>query len=191
MPGFYELVTRYVSPYYFPVVVVFLLVIFIVAGYFIYSNYMGEKDSRNDAIYQPTDDVGESSDGNNKYFWSLPWFGEKKYTDDKNMIVDAGKDVRIYFFTADWCPHCLKAKPIIDEFERDYNNKTINGHKVIVVRVDCTDSEIPEIAKQINEFNVTSFPTVKIKDSKGNVFEFDAKITHENLENFVKSVANN
>jgi len=32
---------------------------------------------------------------------------------------------------------------------------------------------------------------VKISDNSGNVFDFDAKITHENLTEFLNSVANN
>ena len=81
---------------------------------------------------------------------------------------------------------------MIDEFERDYNDKEIATGKIIKVsRVDCTDSEVAAVAKQINDLGVTSFPTVKIKDSGGNTFEFDAKITKENLVGFVESVANN
>jgi thiol-disulfide isomerase/thioredoxin len=159
MPGIYELASRYISPYYLPFVVVFLLIVFIVAGYYIYTNYVGMKDSRNKAIYQPTDEKTGA-----------------------NIIT-------VYFFTADWCPHCRNAKPAIDEFQTEYDNKIINKKTISIKRVDCTDSEIAEVAEQIAHFNVTSFPTVKIQDSNGKIFEFDAKITNANLENFVKTVA--
>ena len=159
MPGIYELASRYISPYYLPFVVIFLLIVFIVAGYYIYTNYVGIKKSKNDAIYQPTD--------------------EKTVA---NIIT-------VYFFTADWCPHCRNAKPAIDEFQTEYDNKIINKKTISIKRVDCTDSEIAEVAEQIAHFNVTSFPTVKIQDSNGKIFEFDAKITNANLENFVKTVA--
>ena len=94
-------------------------------------------------------------------------------------------------YYADWCPHCRNAKPTIDNFEREYNNKEIANKTIKIVRVDCTDSELTAVSKQISDFNVTSFPTVKIKDSDSNTFEFDAKITKENLVGFVESVANN
>ena len=61
---------------------------------------------------------------------------------------------------------------------------------IYIKRIDCTDSEVKEVAEQIAHFNVTSFPTVTIQDSTGKKFEFDAKITRANLENFVKTVVN-
>ena len=116
-----------------------------------------------------------------------------KYTNPakKDKVVKAGSTITVHFFTADWCPHCRKAKPAIDEFEKEYSNKKINGHTILINRVDCTDSEVEDVSKQINQFNVTSFPTVKIKDNNGNVFDFDAKITNENLKEFIDSVAKN
>jgi thiol-disulfide isomerase/thioredoxin len=121
-----------------------------------------------------------------------PELWEKKYRNSAlGPKIESGKTITVYFFTADWCPHCRNAKPAIDEFEREYNNKVISNKTIIISRVDCTDSEVAEVAKQISDFGVTSFPTVKIKDSDSNTFEFDAKITKENLVNFVESVANN
>lgn len=158
MSGFFELLTRYVSPYYFYIVVVTMIVIFIVAGYYLYDNYSKQKSIRNDAIYQPT---------------------------------DGGKNPTILFFTADWCPHCKSAKPAIDEFERNYKGKMVNGKKLIINRVDCTDSENTEVAKLINTHNVSSFPTIKLVkyDANGDskTYEFDAKINEKHLEDFVNS----
>ena len=160
MPGIYELASRYISPYYLPVVVVFLLIVFSVAGYYIYTNYGSMKNTKNNAIYQPTDETKTNT------------------------------AITVYFFTADWCPHCRNAKPAIDEFQTEYNNKIINKKIIYIKRIDCTDSEVKEVAEQIAHFNVPSFPTVTIQDSTGKKFEFDAKITRANLENFVKTVAN-
>lgn len=121
-----------------------------------------------------------------------PELWEKKYRNSAlGPKIESGKTITVYFFTADWCPHCRNAKPAIDDFEREYNNKVISNKTIIISRVDCTDSEVAEVAKQISDFGVTSFPTVKIKDSDSNTFEFDAKITKENLVGFVESVANN
>jgi len=169
MPGIYELAVRYISPYYLPFVVVFLLIVFIIAGYYIYTNYVGMKDRRNKAIYQPTDEKTVAN------------------IDEKTVA----NIITVYFFTADWCPHCRNAKPVIDEFQTEYDNKIINKKTISIKRVDCTDSEITEVAEQIAYFNVTSFPTVKMQDSNGKNYEFDAKITMTNLENFVKTVATN
>jgi thiol-disulfide isomerase/thioredoxin len=121
-----------------------------------------------------------------------PWIDSKKYKKNySNKIVNPVDTLNVYFFTADWCPHCRNAKPEIDNFEKEYNDKQIHGHTIKIIRVDCTDSEETSVAEQINKFSVTSFPTVKIADGNGNKFEFDAKITKDNLVGFVESVANN
>lgn len=108
---------------------------------------------------------------------------------NSERIADDGSakgTAEILVFTTDWCPHCTAAKPAIEDIERQYNNTTVNGHKIIITRVDCTD-ETPEVEAKINELNVEGFPTIKmIKD--GQVIEFDAKPTKENLEQFINTV---
>lgn len=202
MAGFYEIISRKILPYYNFIVVIFLFVIFSVAGYYIYTNFNSKKTNTTDSILNSNNDGGGSGGGGEeentkpKTFWdSLTslWGGNQKYTNPNknNQVVKPGSTITVHFFTADWCPHCRKAKPAIDDFEKDYSGKKINGRTIVINRVDCTDSELEDVSKQINQFNVTSFPTVKIKDSNGNVFDFDGKITHENLSEFVNSVANN
>lgn len=295
MPGLYEIVSRKISPYNNLFSVIFLLVVFSVAGYYIYTHYIDKKYSINDKIFgidQKNDSKGKSNklfgkDGKGSkgakkisendtllivvytfsaiavlygfyYFFNgsttaaaataaaptIPattsastssgifdkflsffklksasrgstnntiaiylfaigallfsyfvyhYFYTPKYTNPvkKDKVVKAGSTITVHFFTADWCPHCRKAKPDIDNFEKEYGNKKINGRTIIINRVDCTDSEVEEVSKQISDFNVTSFPTVKIKDSNGNIFDFDAKLTFENLKEFINSVANN
>jgi thiol-disulfide isomerase/thioredoxin len=285
MPGFYEIVSRKILPYNNLFAIIFVLVVFSVAGYYIYANNNYKKYSINEKIFGSDNKTGansnqiaESKSGSKKmsdqdktilivvslfsglaiiygiyYLFgssstapvaavstgapaSVPssgifsqflsifklksargsdnnsialyllatgalmfgyvmyhYFYTPKYTNPvkKNKVAKAGSTITVHFFTADWCPHCRKAKPAIDDFEKEYSNKKINGRKIIINRVDCTDSEVEEVSKQINQFNVTSFPTVKISDNSGNVFDFDAKITHENLKEFVNSVVNN
>lgn len=259
MAGLYELVKRIIAPYYSVYVIFLLVVIFAIAGYYIYNEYKPKDSSVLDKIHQPSEQIDEETPkeeekpklalsvpqiigivllivlglmgvyafssassskpsslggmgmGGVKMFIILgaiggglygfreliynkptpePW--AKKYKENEfGPKIKPGKTLNVYFFTADWCPHCRNAKPEIDKFETEYKNKDINGKKIMVYRVDCTDSEETTVAKQINDFGVTSYPTVKIKDSDGNTFEFDAKITNENLVGFVESVANN
>ena len=280
MPGFYEIVSRKILPYNNLIAVIFVLVVFSVAGYYIYTNYNYKKYSINEKIFESDDKPGAKSNeimeskpslkklsdqdktilivvslfsgfamiygvyylfgssstvpvapvapvpasgifdqflsffklksargsSNNSIalyllvigafmfsYLMYHYFYTPKYTNPvkKNKVAKAGSTITVHFFTADWCPHCRKAKPAIDDFEKEYSNKKINGRQIIINRVDCTDSEVEEVSKQINQFNVTSFPTVKISDNSGNVFDFDAKITHENLKEFVNSVSTN
>ena len=61
----------------------------------------------------------------------------------------------------------------------------MNGSKIVCVPVDCTDAENPETAQMISQFNITTYPTIKmVKDNI--TYEFDAKITEANLDEFVK-----
>jgi thiol-disulfide isomerase/thioredoxin len=271
MPGFYEIVSRKILPYNNLFAIIFVLVVFSVAGYYIYANYNYKKYSINEKIFGSDNKTGaksnqivESKPGSKKMsdqdkiilivvslfsgfaiiygiyyllgsssvstagpsvatassgilksakgssdntmamyllatgalmfgYVMYYYFYTPKYTNPvkKGKVAKAGSTITVHFFTADWCPHCRKAKPAIDDFEKEYSNKKINGRTIIINRVDCTDSEVEEVSKQINQFNVTSFPTVKISDNSGNVFDFDAKLTYENLKEFVNSVATN
>ena len=159
MPGLYDLVSRYASPYYNIIAIVFVLIIFAVAGYYSYKFYMDKQSERekNAEIYQPTD----------------------------------REEVRMYFFTADWCPHCKSAKPAIDVFDQKYNGKVIKGQKLTIIRVDCTDADEPNVAKMIDIYSVKSFPTIKLvksgNDGKEDIYEFEAKISESHLEEFLNS----
>lgn len=159
MPGLYDLVSRYASPYYNMIAIFFVLMIFLVAGYYSYKYYMDKQSERekNAEIYQPAD----------------------------------GEEIRMYFFTADWCPHCKSAKPAIDVFDQKYNGKVIKGQKLNIIRVDCTNADEPNVAKMINTYSVKSFPTIKLvkngNDGKEDIYEFEAKITEAYLEEFLNS----
>jgi thiol-disulfide isomerase/thioredoxin len=92
----------------------------------------------------------------------------------------------LLFFFADWCPHCKAAKPIWNDVESEYQNKTINGYRIVFTKIDCSD-ESPEVEKMMNQFNIEGYPTIKlIKD--GQVIEYDAKPSKETLHQFLNSV---
>jgi len=89
-------------------------------------------------------------------------------------------EAKIKFFSADWCPHCKKAKPEWEKFKDEYNGKTEGYYKISCEYIDCTDGDNP----QIQEHSVDGYPTiVMIKDNKS--VNYDAKITEPNLKQFV------
>ena len=95
------------------------------------------------------------------------------------------KEATVYFFFADWCPHCKKAKPVWSQFTSKYDGKTIDGYKITCVPVDCTDAEKSETAHMISEFSIKSYPTIKmVKDDT--TYTFDAKINESNLDSFIQ-----
>ena len=105
-------------------------------------------------------------------------------TNEDIMSASDPKEATIYFFYADWCPHCKKAKPVWADFKNNYEGKTINGYKLNVVSVNCTNADAPETANMIDKYDIKSYPTIKIQFGD-RFYEFDAKINHENLEQFV------
>lgn len=96
------------------------------------------------------------------------------------------KTADILFFHVDWCPHCKDALPEWNKFKKAYNNKEVNGYIVNCKDIDCT-SESSEVTSQINAYDISSYPTVKmIKDN--NTIDFDSKIREHTLEQFVNSM---
>jgi hypothetical protein len=68
----------------------------------------------------------------------------------------------------------------------EYENKTINGYKVIFTEVNCTE-ETAEVEQMMNKYNIEGFPTIKLlKD--GQVIEYDAKPSKETLSQFLNTV---
>lgn len=99
---------------------------------------------------------------------------------------DTNKTVEIMLFYVDWCPHCKTAKPAWEDVKRQYEDKQVNGYRIIFTEINCTD-ESPEVEAKMNQYGIEGFPTIKmLKD--GQIIEFDAKPTKENLEQFINTV---
>ena len=107
--------------------------------------------------------------------------GESQSSQNSNS-----KDAEIMLFYVDWCPHCKTAKPAWNDVKSEYENKTINGYKVIFTEVNCTE-ETAEVEHLMNKYNIEGFPTIKLlKD--GQVIEYDAKPTKDTLNQFLNTV---
>ena len=97
-----------------------------------------------------------------------------------------GKEAELLLFYVDWCPHCKTAKPAWNDVKSEYENKTINGYKVIFTELNCTE-ESAEVEQMMNKYSVEGFPTIKLlKD--GQVIEYDAKPTKDTLTQFLNTV---
>jgi thiol-disulfide isomerase/thioredoxin len=98
----------------------------------------------------------------------------------------SSKDAELMLFFVDWCPHCKTAKPDWEELKSEYENKTINGYRIIFTEVNCTN-ETPEVEKMVEKYKIEGYPTIKLlKD--GQVIEYDAKPTKDTLEQFLNTV---
>lgn len=124
------------------------------------------------------------------YKWYAVPVIEKKPYDD---IANANRrdiPVDILFFSAEWCPYCIKAKPLWNTFSDKYNGKNINEYVINCINIDCTNTESDvSVQAHIQKYNIEHYPTVKmILGDK--IIDFDASITSENLSKFAETVKN-
>lgn len=105
----------------------------------------------------------------------------------ENMENQSGdKTAELMLFHVDWCPHCKTAKPEWDQVKAEYENKSINGYKVIFNEINCTD-ETSDKVKMIETYKIEGYPTIKlVKDNQ--VIDFDAKPTKDTLTKFLNTV---
>jgi thiol-disulfide isomerase/thioredoxin len=104
---------------------------------------------------------------------------------DPTMSRENG--VVVYFFHADWCPHCKKAKPEWDGFKSTNDGKVVNGYKVSCMDIDCTDENDAKSNQYINKFGIDSYPTIKlVKDDK--TIDFESRITTTSLNSFLDTM---
>lgn len=122
------------------------------------------------------------------YYVSPQLKASYKPNNEKNAKDDTSGDntAELFFFFADWCPHCKAAKPIWNDLKAEYENKTINGYHVVFTEIDCS-TETAEVDKMMDKYNVEGYPTIKLlKD--GQVIEYDAKPSKETLTQFLNAV---
>ena len=123
------------------------------------------------------------------YFYYIAPQASAKYHPNSEQVptgVNTSNTAELLFFFADWCPHCKTAKPIWNDLKSEYQNKTINGYKVIFTEINCSE-ETAEVDKMMNQYGVEGYPTIKLlKD--GQVIEYDAKPSKETLTQFLNTV---
>lgn len=100
------------------------------------------------------------------------------------MTGSSNNEAEIIFFFADWCPHCTKAKPIVDELKSKYNNRTINNKKVSFKYIDCS-VETQDMKRDMEKYDVESFPTIVIQNGD-KVTKFEDKVEAEALSEFIE-----
>jgi len=121
-------------------------------------------------------------------YYAYKWYAqpiiENQTTQDMANYNERKSETTVLLFTADWCPHCKRAKPEWDKFESSHNGKEIGNYIVKTQMVDCTDGDSP----LIQQHGIDGYPTViMIKDNNQRV-NYDAKINESSLAGFVQSV---
>lgn len=104
---------------------------------------------------------------------------EDNYKANKEYIEDKRKDVDLYFFYTQWCPHSKKAKKVLMDFQKE--NKKINGKTINYFYVDAEEKE--ELA---NDFKVESYPSVYLVVDENKIY-YDANVKPNLLNKFLET----
>jgi len=100
--------------------------------------------------------------------------------------------VTIFFFYANWCPHCKKTKPEWDAFAAKYDGIVVNNQTVKCMAMDCTDGDNApvQIVQAMQRYHVEHFPTtILVSDAtNGEPVEYEGKITVSNLTQYVETI---
>lgn len=97
------------------------------------------------------------------------------------------KEATLYLFYVNWCMYCKKAMPEWEKFKAEYNEKTINGYKLILKEYECSDENNDETNNLMDKYNIEGFPTIILVQDDEYV-TFEAKPTYDTLEEFVKTL---
>jgi len=103
------------------------------------------------------------------------------YVNNKEFVVsdvEGNKNVDLYYFYTNWCPHCKNASPVWNEFKKEIGDK-YNDVNINYIEVDC-DKDV-DIAEK---YNVTSYPTIKL-EYNNKIVDYDAKPNKDTLKEFL------
>ena len=105
----------------------------------------------------------------------------------KEGFQDASTGATLMFFSADWCPHCQKAKPEWEAAKSKMDGTSVNGTTVVFKEIDCTAKPPPKETQDLmKKYGVEGFPTiVLVKD--GTTKKLEEKPTQESISTFVNA----
>jgi thiol-disulfide isomerase/thioredoxin len=112
----------------------------------------------------------------------------KEFTDVANSNTRK-KSAEVLFFSADWCPHCRKAKPEWEQFKEEYDGKIVGEYTISCQHIDCTNDKDPATETAIAKYKIESYPTIIMMIDETRI-DYDAKVSKAGLEQMILSVTN-
>jgi len=113
----------------------------------------------------------------------------KEYIDRNKTENPQQSDAVLYFFYADWCPHCTRAKEQggpWNTFKSRHGEQVIKNNTIIDIKeVDCSDGESNK--SMLKEYNVKGYPTILLVKN-GNHYLYDTKPDADRIEEFIEKV---
>jgi thiol-disulfide isomerase/thioredoxin len=166
------LYNSYIHPFRKTLFILLLVIIFLGVGIYLYRKYV-DKTLASNASKNVANAVIRSSTG-----------GATSANASKGTVD-------VYFFNVDWCPHCVKAKPIWTQFVQKYDGQSVNGYQISCIGgnegVNCTNADDTNIKKLIKQYDIKGYPTIKFVQN-GTTIDFDAKVTMDNLDSFMNTL---
>ena len=108
---------------------------------------------------------------------------DKNYVENQEFTDrNTSKQIDVYYFYTNWCPHCKKSMPEWTKFKERVGDIKINNHKVKFFEVDCDKD-----SKVADKYKVEEYPTIKAIN-KDDVFEYNAKVDSKTLMDFLESI---
>lgn len=88
----------------------------------------------------------------------------------------------LLFFSADWCPHCQRAKPEWEAVKEKMNESTL-----VFKEVDCTAKPPSQETQDLmKKYGVQGFPTIVLVKN-GTPKTLEGKPTKESISTFINS----
>lgn len=92
------------------------------------------------------------------------------------------KQVDLILFYTSWCPHSKNALELWKALKPKYHERLKKQYYVYMKEVDCDEEE-----DRANEYNIDSYPTIKLVKSSDEIIEYDAKLEETTLEEFLEA----
>lgn len=93
-----------------------------------------------------------------------------------------GNQPTLVFFTAEWCGHCQRSKPVFEEIIKNYNNK----HGLKVVEIDADKNK--DMAKK---FDISGYPTIIFftegLNKPDDAVHYEGDRTYDSIADFINS----
>jgi len=104
---------------------------------------------------------------------------QENFVDDNLVPSDSNSKTFVMFY-ADWCPHCVNAKPHFKKLKQSSQKKF--GGKCKVVMVDAEEN-----SKLAEKYNVAGYPTFKLIDNKGNTTDYESSAEYNDFVEFLNN----
>ena len=105
----------------------------------------------------------------------------KKMKNNFKNKINNNNNIKIYYFYAEWCPHCKNFKTEWDKFVKLCNNDIYNN--IIITTINnCDNKELCE------KFNITGYPSIVI-EYKNSILQCD-KRNGDEIYNYILNILN-